>query len=123
VGVRPESCPPSVKHRTTAAALYGQSSGADQKSVRAPSLDGHPSVEGTSTLRGARYDGLVESLLHDSPVSDLSRTSGALAVEDFGAFECHCQHRAVFAYAAVSPPAVAFVPRCDGVGRPRVCQL
>ncbi|MFQ3627449.1 MAG: hypothetical protein SNJ81_07735 [Cyanobacteriota bacterium] len=84
-----ESCPPGAKHRTTVAALHGQSPGTGQKFVRALGAGGNPPVAKATAVSGARYDGLVESLLHDSLVSDLLRTSGAAAVASFGAFECH----------------------------------
>jgi hypothetical protein len=58
------------------ATVYGQSAGAGEKSVRALGLGGYPSVERATTLPGTRYHGLVESLLHDSPVSDLLWASG-----------------------------------------------
>lgn len=78
------------------------------------------SVERAAALLGSRYHSLVESLLHDSFVSDLLWTGRAAAMAGFGAFERHRQHGAISPDAAVGPSAVAGLSRCHAVSRPRV---
>ncbi len=73
--IRAQSSEEGTKCRATVAALFGERANSGECDLRAVGVDCLEWLEGTSVVFGIGHHSVVESLLHDSPICGVWRSS------------------------------------------------
>ena len=105
----------SVERRK--AAIYAQCSDSGRAAVCAISVGKFKRMESAPPVPGNGHDGVMGSLLHDSPVRGLNRTGSAVVVASARTRQCNGSLQGIQGAVTKSQMAVAPSPGCHAAGR------